>query len=409
MPGDAVLLPIFLATYACVAATRVPFLRIDRPAAALAGAIALLAVGLFTLEEAIHYVDWPVIAFLLGTMITVAYLELAGFFELAARWLLRVGRTPRGLLAWTLVTSAGLAAFCVNDTICLLFTPILLRATRTAGLAPLPYLLGLATAANIGSALTVTGNPQNMFLGVRSGIGFAHFMAVMAVPVLFGLLLDYAVLAWVYRKDLATRPLAPESVPLRPFDRVLGTKALFGLALTLGLFVLRDRFYPQAALLGGVFCLLTGRVHTREVWQRVDWSILLFFAGLFVVMGGFQKAGYLEGMLAHARPWLSDGGVSGHAALAAVAAGLSNLVSNVPAVILLAPLVEQLGGSESLWLVLALAATLAGNFTLIASVANLIVAEKAAAEGVRIGFFAYLRVGLPVSLATVGFGVFWLG
>ena len=408
LPSQGLLIPIFLLTYLGIAATRVPFLRLDRPAAALAGAVALLATGLFSLEDAFAFVDWNVIAFLFGMMVTIAYLEIAGFFAWAAHVLLRVSGTPRRLLWSTLVGCALLSAFFVNDTICLLLTPILLRATRAARLPALPFLIAIATASNIGSALTITGNPQNMLIGIHSGIPFLRFMAVMAVPVLLALVLDGLLLSFVFREQLATRPLDKVPEPSERLDTLLCAKALLGLLLTLGLFVAKSHFYPQAALVGATLCVLTARVPTHQVWRKLDWTILLFFAGLFVVMGAFRKVGYLDSLLDQVRPMLAHGGLTASLGIAGLAAVLSNLVSNVPAVILLEPLARELGGGEALWMGLALGSTLAGNFTLIASVANLIVAEKAAAEGERLPFFAYLKVGLPVSVVTMLVGILWL-
>lgn len=407
-PSQALLIPIFVLTYLGIAATRVPFLRLDRPAAAIAGAVALLATGLFTLGEAFAFVDWNVIAFLFGMMVMIAYLEIAGFFAWAARVLLQVSGTPKGLLWSTLVGCAVLSAFFVNDTICLLLTPILLRATRSAGLPPVPFLIAVATASNIGSALTITGNPQNMLIGIHSGIPFLRFSFVMLVPVIVALVLDGLLLGFVHRKALAPRALVVGEVADQALERGLCAKALFALLVALVLFVTKSEYYPQAALLGATLCLLTARVPTAEVWRRTDWTILLFFAGLFVVMGAFRKVGYLDALLDLVRPSLAAGGLRAEIVLAGLAALLSNLVSNVPAVILLEPLVRELGGSETHWLGLALGSTLAGNFTLVASVANLIVAEKAAHEGVRLPFLDYLKVGLPVALVTMLLGILWL-
>jgi Na+/H+ antiporter NhaD/arsenite permease-like protein len=259
----------------------------------------------------------------------------------------------------------------------------------------------------------VTGNPQNMLIGIDSRIPFATFSAAMAVPVLGALGLDGLLISLVWRRALAPRLLAAGLVPAETFDRVLCAKALLALAVTFVLFVVEFEFYPQAALIGASLCLSTGRVPARDVWRRVDWSLLLFFAGLFVVMGGFQRAGYLDDLMASVRPVLAGDGGQGHGlgtflALSGLAAVLSNLVSNVPAVVLLEPLVRDLGSGRGLWLCLALSSTLAGNFTLIASVANLIVAEKAAADGERLPFFSYLAIGLPISLVTVALGTAWV-
>jgi Na+/H+ antiporter NhaD/arsenite permease-like protein len=405
--ASLLVLGIFVLTYAFIAIQRIPGVHIDRPSGVMVGATLLLLSGVIGLREAYAFIDGDVMLFLLGMMILVGYLEYSGFFAAVAAWLVRVSGTPERLLAGTVLASGLLSAFFVNDTICLLFPPILLRATRHLRLSPVPYLVAVAVASNFGSALTVTGNPQNMLIGVHAGLAFLPFMARMAVPVALALAGTYGAIRLVYRREIDGRALPRDAVPAEPLDRVLTLKALVALAVVLGLFI-AGMPYPLAALLGASLLVLAGRVPPRKVFEQVDWTLLLFFAGLFIVMGAFEKAGYVATLLAWAQPWFAGGGVGSLLGLAGITALLSNLVSNVPAVILLRPLVLSLGGETHLWQLLALSSTFAGNLTLVGSAANLIVAEKAQAEGVHIGFWEYLRLGLPLSLLAGALGTLWL-
>jgi Na+/H+ antiporter NhaD/arsenite permease-like protein len=407
MQHSYLILAIFLFTYAAIAVQKIPGLHIDRPSGVVIGSTLLLLSGLIGLREAYAFIDGDVILFLLGMMIMVAYLEYAGFFEFVARGLLRASRTSAQLLALIIAGSALLSALFVNDTVCLLVTPIVLRAVAQLRRNPLPYLIAIATASNIGSALTITGNPQNMYIGIQSAIPFLRFAALMAVPVLAGLVLNYGLIRVLFRREVNGAPLPPADPLGGTLRRGVTAKALLALAATLGLFI-AGMAYPLAALVGACAILVIGRVKPREVLERVDWTVLLFFGGLFVVTGAFEKAGYVAHLLSWGAPLVQEPGLAGALGLATVTAALSNVVSNVPAVILLRSLIAHLGGGERHWMLLAMASTFAGNLTLVGSVANLIVAEKARSEGVEMGFWPYLAVGLPLTLATLALGTLWL-
>lgn len=400
-------LVIFGITYVFIAIQRIPGLKIDRPSGVTIGSTLLLLTGVLSIREAFSFIDWEVITFLLGMMVMIAYLEFAGFFKWVALWLIRSSGSTDRLLLSTIIASAGLSAFFVNDTICLLLTPILLRATGYLHLNPLPYLIAIATASNIGSALTITGNPQNMYIGIQSGISFLRFFVMMLVPVTTGLGILYGLIRLLFHRDVNRSPLPNGHLELASLKSALAIKALSALGLTLVLFVAGCP-YPLAALVGASIILLIGYVPPRYVLKNVDWTILLFFAGLFVVMGAFEKAGYMDRIMALGKSYLGRTDLAGQLGLSVVATLLSNLVSNVPAVILMRPVIEHLGGGEGLWVLLAMASTFAGNLTLIGSVANLIVAEKAMDRRVHLGFFAYLKVGLPVTLLTLLIGTLWL-
>ena len=408
MEHRLLIVSVFIITYILITVQRIPGLRIDRPSGVTIGSTLLLLTGLVTVREAYSFVDWDVITFLLGMMVIIAYLEFSGFFEHTALWLVRISRSTNQLLAATIAVCALLSAFFVNDTVCLLFTPILLKATSYLRLNPLPYLIAIATASNIGSALTITGNPQNMYIGVQSGMAFLKFIGVMTVPVVVGLMADYAVIRWLFRKDIHNRPLTPVAIDeIPPLKKRLMIKTLIVLGGVLILFI-SGTGYPLAVLAGMSVIFLIGRVPPREVLVNVNWTILLFFAGLFVVMGAFEKAGYMTSILSFTSKYFMDNSLASHLGLACITAFLSNIVSNVPAVILIQPVGSHFGYSDSFWLLLAMASTFAGNLTLIGSVANLIVAEKASSMHIDMGFMDYLKAGLPVTLITLIFGTWWL-
>ena len=401
------MLVIFICTYGLIAVQRVPVLRLDRPAAVWIGSTLLLATGLMTPLEAFRAIDGDVIVFLLGMMIMVAYLERSGFFEWIAAELVEVAASTAQLLALILVSSALLSALFVNDTVCLLVTPIVLKAVARLRRDPVPYLIGIATASNIGSALTISGNPQNMYIGIQSGMPFLSFSVRMIVPVLIALVVDFALLRVIFRREVNGQWLGRTWGLRKPLDVWLTVRALAALLATLGMFS-AGMSYPLAAMIGAALVFVVAWTPPREVYPFLDWTVLLFFAGLFVVTAAFSKAGYAQSVLDLSGAAFQTGRSVDALRFSTVTTLLSNLVSNVPAVLLMQPFILHLGGGESWWTMLAMASTFGGNLTLIGSVANLIVAEKAHREGVHLGFWQYLAVGLPLTLVSVLAGTLWL-
>ncbi len=398
-------LVIFAATYLLIAVQRLPFIHLNRPAASLVGAVAMVVAGVLTPQQAYAAIDLDVIVFLLGLMLIVGYLEVGKFFEWVADAVLRRAGTPLRLLAAAVVGGGLLSAFFVNDTVCLVITPVLLAALGTLRVRPTPYLLGLAMGANVGSVVSITGNPQNMLVGIWSGMSFGGFLARMLPVGAGGLVLTYVVLRRAFRDELA-RPF-PEEVATTPvaLDRPLVTKGLaaFGVAVVAWL---AGASLPGAAIAAGALMVLVAQRDPGDAIERVDWDLLLFFASLFVVMRGLEATGAVAwidrralALAQGASPWRDATVVSG------VMVALSNLISNVPAVILWRGTVPTLPDPAFVWRIVAMSATFAGNLLLIGSVANLIVAEKAEAAGIRIGFWEYARVGIPVTLLTLAWGI----
>jgi Na+/H+ antiporter NhaD/arsenite permease-like protein len=331
----------------------------------------------------------------------VGNLHLVGFFEWNAEVVLRSLR-PTHLLPAVIFTSGLLSAFFVNDIICLVMVPFVLSITRRMRLTPMPYLLAVATASNIGSVATITGNPQNMLIGSSSDIPYRDFLLHLGPIALVGLFLDWAVLHWAYRRSVQTTPEAAEHIPLPSLDLSRLTKpAIVVGAVVLGFFLGVPP--PTMAALGAALLLITRTLDPRKLYREVDWGLLVFFVGLFLIVGGAQNAGIVSKLLAFAEQWnLHRSGV-----FTVVVSVLSNVVSNVPAVMLLKSLIPGFANPRTAWLLLAMASTLAGNLTITGSVANIIVVESARSD-VEIGFWDYFKVGLPITIATLLFGWAWL-
>lgn len=397
-------LVIFIATYAVVALGRLPGFRLDRAGAALIGASLMVGAGVLSLEEAYRAIDLNTLVLLLGMMILVANLRLAGFFALAARWTAVQARHPVTLLAGVIVVSGVLSAFLVNDTVCLMLTPLVAELAIGLRRNPVPYLLAVAMASNIGSAATITGNPQNIMIGSFSGISYVKFTAALAPVAAIGLLLLFALLVLCFRREFLTRDSLAAALPPVRMRRGLLLKALLATFLAVAFFF-AGVAPPKVAIIAGALLLLTRRLKPERVYREIDWALLLLFAGLFIVVAGMEKAAFTPDLLAAAHRVALDQ----PPVLALVAAVLSNIVSNVPTVLVLKPFVAALADPERAWLTLAMASTLAGNLTIVGSVANLIVVERARRLRIEIDFWSYLRIGLPITLATIAVGVWWMG
>jgi Na+/H+ antiporter NhaD/arsenite permease-like protein len=396
---------IFGLTYLALALGKVPGLRIDRAGIALVGAALMLVCGVMTLGDAAKAVDYETIILLFGMMVVVAFLRMAGFFALATDGIAARFSAPLPLLAVTIGISGTLSAFLVNDVVCVALTPLVLGLCKRLKRPAIPYLVGLATASNIGSVATITGNPQNIIIGSLSGIPYLRFAARLAPVALIGLVMNFAIVAIVYRKALATavdESPAGEETPRSRVHRGLLIKSVAVTLVTVGLFFAGQPIALVALAAAGV--LLLDRVRPEKVYGAVDWPLLVMFSGLFVVVHAFDVRVVQTWGLERWHALLESPVVlvSGLSVL------LSNLVSNVPAVLLFRPLMEVMPQKELAWLALAMSSTLAGNLTVLGSVANLIVVENARRAGTELGFFEYLKVGVPLTIVTTLAGVAWL-
>jgi len=394
---------VFLCTYAVVALGRLPGLRLDRAGAALVGASLMVGSGALSLAEAYRAIDLNTIVLLVGMMILVANLKLAGFFALAARWVAERARHPLSLLAGVILVSGVLSAFLVNDTVCLMLTPLVAELALGLRRNAVPYLLSLAMASNIGSTATITGNPQNILIGSYSGIPYAQFAAALAPVAALGLVVLFALVVALFPREFLVRSrFEVPTARVRIYPALL-IKAVVAAG---GMIAAFFAGVPPAevAIIGGALLLLTRRLKPERVYREIDWALLLLFAGLFVVVRGVEQVLLTPEVLRAAEHLALDE----PAVLAITGALLSNIVSNVPAVLVLKPFVAALAHPGRAWLVLAMASTLAGNLTIVGSIANLIVVERARRQRVVIDFWAYLKLGVPVTLLTIAIGVWWM-
>jgi Na+/H+ antiporter NhaD/arsenite permease-like protein len=399
----AVTAAIFVLTYIVIAIGRVPGLRIDRAGAALVGASLMLAVGALGPDEMARAIDFPTLALLLGLMIVVGNLRVSGFFRLVNGWVVSRARHPLQLLAAVILSSGVFSAFLLNDAICLVMTPLVADIAARLRRDPVPYLLGVAMASNIGSTATITGNPQNILIGSFSGLSYGSFAAALSPVAAAGLVLCFLLIAVMHPREFRRAGRFTAKAPPAHLHRPLAIKALLVTVAMVAAFFAGVEPAKAAAVAGGIM-LLTRVVRSERIYREIDWPLLLMFAGLFVVVAGFEKAILTKDVVAQvARLHLDKVPV-----LSLVTAILSNLVSNVPAVLVLRPFIGAAGERGHAWLVVAMASTLAGNLTILGSIANLIVVQGARAKGVTIGFWDYFRVGAPLTVLTILVGMWWL-
>lgn len=403
-------LAIFLLTYVFIAGVRLPWVRLDRTGGALVGAVLMVVLGLVSPAEVFghsddvsrHAIDGDTIILLLGMMMLGSYLSEAAFFRTAAYYAVQIAHTPRSLLVAVSVVSAVMSAFLVNDTICLMLTPLVLAVVAESKLPPLPYLLALCMSSNAGSAATFTGNPQNMLLQGASQIPYAQFAAHMALPAALSTGVVIAVLLFAFRKQLPRGRIAPHPAP-PPVDRpllLLSSVALLGVVVAFFM----DLPMSWSALAGAaVVMTLSGR-EPRRALERVDYQLLLFFAALFVVVYGVNQEGWTLRIRELFAPIIGGGPVRESFGFASLSLVASNLFSNVPYVMLARSWVPSLEAPLLGWEILSLSSTLAGNLTLIGSVANLIVFELAR-DQYKVGFWEYAKFGLPVTLISLVLGL----
>ena len=396
-------LVILVATYVGVAAGGVPGLRLDRPGIAFLGGASMIALGPLSLDEAFAAIDLHTIALLVGMMIVVAHLKVSGAFRALGSLAIEHAHAPFVLLVTITVLAGVLSVFLVNDAICLVMTPIVMQVVRALGRTPVPYLVATATASNCGSVATITGNPQNMVIGAVSKIPYPGFAAALSPVAAFGLVAVVVVVWFSFRKEFAADgEISPHLKPGRMHAGQVVKASLVCAGLAIAFFAGAPP--SAAAVIGGAILLFTRQIKPMRIYREIDGPLLLLFAGLFIVVAGAERALLTPDRIAMAKslgldvPWR----------LSLFTAVLSNIVSNVPAVLILRPFIPSLVDPHRAWLAVAMASTLAGNLTLIGSVANLIVAERARAEGTPISFSAYFKVGLPLTLLTLAAGTAWL-
>jgi Na+/H+ antiporter NhaD/arsenite permease-like protein len=394
---------IFLATYLFLAGAELPFLKLDRPGGAVAGAVAMVALGVLTPAQVYaEAISWDTLVLLLGMMVISSVMARAGIFRFVAWAALRRAHGPRALLAVLVLVAGALSALLVNDTVCVMCTPLVVALVDAAALPPLPYLLGLAFASNAGSVATLTGNPQNMLIGTLSGIPYAQFSKALLAPALLSLAAVLAVLLIAFRRELSWKRLSVD-VPAPTLDRPLAWLCLAGLAFVLAGFLLGYSL-AWTAMTGAGLLLVLSRQPPKEMFAQVDGTLLLFFAGLFVVTHGVARAGIAERIHSALAPVLGTDATQQTLRFGLFTVAACQIVSNVPFVLLAAQWVRKLADPHLGWVSLALVSTLAGNLTPVASVANLIVLELAGEKG-RIPFLRFLWLGALCTFVPLALGL----
>ncbi|MCL5945873.1 MAG: anion transporter [Planctomycetes bacterium] len=404
---------IFSLTYFGLALGDIPFTRLDRSSIAILGAVAVLLFHRMDLHAAMAGVDFPTLILLISMMIISAQLRLAGFYDWVVRRIVQAAHQPWHLLAGLIIFSALLSALFANDVICLIFTPVLCLALQKARRDPVPYLMALATASNIGSASTLIGNPQNMLIGETAHLNFGGYFLTVLPLILVCLLLNYAAIAVIYHTRLFSDTEPPSASvaahehhhpPVMRWHLIIKSLLVMGILLVA---MLAESIIhvsrPVAAMAAAGVILVSRKTRPVDLFALVDWNLILLFIGLFMVIADVQS----HHLLAPALRALTQAGVSlqSHLSLACVTLTLSNIVSNVPAVLLIKPAIPP--AATHAWYLLAVVSTLAGNLTLLGSIANLIVSQQAEPFAVKLRFREYLKAGVPLTLCSVTLAVLY--
>lgn len=376
---------------------------LDRPSGALFGAVLMVITGVLTLDEAYRSIDFNTILLLLGMMLIISYLKIANCFKYLSYLLITHAKNSFLLLCFVSFSSGILSALFVNDTICLMFTPLLILALYQTKLNPVPYLIALATSSNIGSVVTLTGNPQNMLVGIFSKIPYLDFTLRLLPIGILSLAVNVFIIYLFFRKDINFKRFDSIALIKPELDGKLTIKSLSVLFCILLGFIFTGNL-PLSAITGGLALIIISGIKPQYAMEKVDWTLLLFFSGLFIVVGGINKAGLLA--MAHnaVEPYMGNtvsGQIINFSIFSVIA---SNLVSNVPFVLLSAAWIEKFLDPKTMWYVLAMSSTFAGNLTIMGSVANMIVLELSK-EYVHVGFWDFFKVGITTTAVSTGIGM----
>ena len=404
-PREPFILAIFAITYIGIAMGHVPGLKLNRAGIVLLGAIAMMIFGEITTADVVSYINWPTVFLLFGFFVISAQLRLSGFYDKVANGIsARLGH-PAGFLFVLMAVTAGLSAFLNHDIVCYVFTPVVGAALLRKRINPVPFLVALAISSNIGGAATLIGNPQDMLIGQVAHLDFGHYLLWSSVPVLVAMGAAYGIIWLMSHKSL--QPVSPVQYepdsPSIPYNRPHTIKGLVILAVVIGLFFSRVPKEIIALAAAGIH-LASPKFRTDDLLRLVEWPILILFMGLFVVAGAFESAGCGD----QAVQWLANSGFNLNAPhnLVLTTAALSNLINNSAAVMLLlkvVPLSQPVTGY-----ILALANSFGGSLIIVGSVSNIIVVQQAREMKIRISFWDFARLGIPVTLAALAGLIFWV-
>jgi Na+/H+ antiporter NhaD/arsenite permease-like protein len=398
-----IVVAVFVIVYFGMMLGSLPGLKLDRSAIALVGAIALLATGEISRQEASASINFSTINMLFGLMIVSANFDLAGLYSALSDRVGAMTMGPKKFLAVVIILSGSMSAFLTNDVVAVALAPVLLGICINRRLNPVPFLLALAFSANAGSIATIIGSPQNILIAQHFNLSFVRFMGYTAVPAVVSLALVWTVIAWQYKH--AWQLLAHvKAKPMkhRDFDRWEAAKGAGITLILVGLFVFTDWPRDLVALGAGGLLLANAHFSSHKMLHRVDWQLLILFIGLFVVNGALQQTHLPQAWVAD----LKAGGLdlADPATAYVVTAVLSDMVSNVPSIMLLLPF----AGDPSLGPVMAVASGLSSNLIMIGSLASIIVVDQAARRGLRISFLDFARTGIPITLSSMLLAAGWL-
>jgi Na+/H+ antiporter NhaD/arsenite permease-like protein len=403
MSIETIGLIIFIITYIGIIFTRLPKVNIDRPSAAFTGAVAMIVFGIISFDNAIKAIDFNTITLLLGMMIIVSTLKFEGFFSLIASKTISYSHSRNKLLIIIVFITGIASAFLVNDAVVLLFTPIIISICRKTKLNPIPYLIAEILSSNIGSAMTITGNPQNMLIGISSNISYLDFLIKLLPISIIGMIIIVFIVKLFYRKHFNDKSILEFETDYKYDFKKMRISVLIFLLVIIGFFFgkILSLSIPIIALIGASLILLFGKAKPSSVIKDVDWVLLLFFASLFILVSSIQSLGLLDSFI---NIELNENLIS-IIGLHSLSLVMSQILSNVPYTVLITPLMDVLN-NENLWLALASSATLAGNATIIGAMANLIVIESAEKENVKISFWEFFKIGIITTLITLILSIF---
>jgi Na+/H+ antiporter NhaD/arsenite permease-like protein len=395
---------IFLITYIFISIGRVPFFRVDRTGISIIGATLLILFNVISINEAYLAIDYKTIIILFGMMVLIANLRLSGFFYILLNFIVKNIKDPKNFLYILVFTSGISSAFFVNDTICLIFTPFVIEISKKLNLNPKPYLLALAMSSNIGSVATITGNPQNIIIASFASINYSDFFIKMFPITLINLLTAILLIQFFYKEDLTLdfKNVDNQSKQIKyRYNKAILIKSSIAALLTIILFFLNVPMYIVSIFIAS-FLLITRRIKPEKVYNLIDFSLLILFICLFVIIKASEKSIIFMDLIRYMKNIIDT-----PLELVISTVILSNLVSNVPAVLVLKEIVNNLTIDQNKWYYLSMASTLAGNLTIFGSIANIIVIELASSK-VKINFLEYIKIGIPLTIITVAITYFYL-
>jgi Na+/H+ antiporter NhaD/arsenite permease-like protein len=400
------LLGIFLLTYLGIAVGHVPGLKLNRVGIALLGALAMVIFSGNSTFQMIAWINWPTILLLFGFFVLSAQLCLSGFYGRIAEALARGSKSPARFLLVLMAVTAGLSAFVNHDIVCYVFTPVVGVALARRQINPVPFLIALALASNIGAATTLIGNAQGILIGETAHLSFSRYLLWSLPPVLVALVAAYIYVARslpTWSAPAASAGGDQAAALVYPFDRSHTIKGVLIFAAVI-IFCFTSLPKELVVLVAAGIHLASSKFRTEDLLGLVDWSLLLLFMALFVITGAFQATGYAD----QAIHWLQGIGFSPARPVneALLTAGTTAMMNNAPAVMLLLKIVPLTHAASAY--VLAVANSFAGSIFLSASVSNLIVVQQARRYGIVIGFRDFARLGVPVALLSLSALLLWV-